>query len=265
MDNNKKLAAARAALASMSESPRQRGQEKTRLALDWIYRWGWASPTTIELVGGAHRSGLAARLVRNGLLRSTQTEAGGAVRGVPAHILTLTETGQAEIERLRDDLLPYDRDPYHIRQDQLRHYQLAQTATAKALKSCAISGFITEKEVGEASVSGVKQADVTWLIGDIRSGVEVELTAKWSRDLDTFVRSCLLALSPQGADPARFQYIYLVSDSPAIIKRYRAAFAPGASYSVWKKDGYGRWKTDGSEKVPAWAGEKMLWQLIENK
>lgn len=122
-------------------SPRARGEEKVAEALDWIYRWGWASPQTIDGLSGAKRRGLSARLVRQGLLVATRTQAGGAGHGVPAQILTLSPTGQAEVERHRTELLPYSRDPYKIRQDQLRHYELTQRATANSLLSGSIAVF----------------------------------------------------------------------------------------------------------------------------
>jgi hypothetical protein len=54
------MAAARAAMqaANPGVSPRARGVEKTRLVLNWVYRWGWASSSTIEIIGGVKRSGL---------------------------------------------------------------------------------------------------------------------------------------------------------------------------------------------------------------
>ena len=248
------------------QSPRQRGQEKTRLALDWVYRWGWSTPSTIDLIGGSNRRGLAARLVRVGLLRETRSESGGAVRGVPAKILTLTEVGQSEIERLRDELLPYDRDPYRIRQDQLRHYQIAQSATAQSLRDGKIAGFQTEQEIAEASASGVKQPDVVWLLpGGQRIGVEIELTAKWGRDLDQFIRASLIALSQQkNQQRPRFDLIAIVTDSPAILRRYRSALEPGATFKLWQKDQRNHWQATGPANVPESARGKILWKLIED-
>lgn len=266
-DRTEQLQAARQVLATKlnGKSPRQRGAEKTNLALDWIYRWGWSSPRTIEQVGGAIRSGLAARLVKNGLLRSTRTESGGGVRGVPTAMLTLTELGLQEVERIRTELFPYELDPYRIRQDQLRHYQLAQTATANALARGAIAGFQTERELAEQSADGVKQPDILWhLPNGQRCAVEVELTAKWNRQLDQFVRGCLLSLAaPQGQRP-RFDLIAVVSDSPAILSRYKAAFAAGATYHVWNKDAASRWVQGEAKKVPEWGPGRMQWRLIES-
>ena len=245
-------------------SPRARGEAKVAEALDWIYRWGWASPQTIDGLSGAKRRGLSARLVRRGLLVATRTQAGGAGHGVPAQILTLSTTGQAEVERYRNDLLPYSRDPYKIRQDQLRHYELAQRATANSLLSGSIAGFRTEVETAQRSVAGQKQPDVEWLFeSGRRAGVEVELTAKWARDLDQFVLACLRGLTSSAEKPARFDLIILLTDSPAIRRRYLQAFEPGRSFNRWQKNDRGHWETSGTSTVPSWATEKVLCKLVD--
>jgi len=245
-------------------SPRQRGEQKAREALGWVYRWGWSSPSVLDGLAGTARRGLAARLVKAKLLRSTRTDSGGAQKGVPAFILTLTGDGLAEVEKYREDLLPYELDPYRIRQDQLRHYQLAQYATASTLSKKKITGFQTEKEIAEYSGENIKQPDIVWLLPTgHRVAVEVELSAKWGRDLDHFILSCLLSLLPKekGGKP-RYDYISVVTDSPAIEKRYKAAFEPGAAYGMWQKDARSRWEKTETRKVPEWAKGRMMWRLI---
>lgn len=251
-------------------SPRQVGAEKARAALLWVYRWGWASPTTVGLVGDDNQAGLAARLVKRGFMTKTRTESGGGQRDVPAYMLTLTDLGLHEVERSfadPDDLLPYDVDPYRINQALLRHDHMAQTATAKALANGAISGYQTERELRQRSQDGVKQPDVVWHQGSERIAVEVELSAKWERDLDQFVRSCIWAMAKgKNGEPPRFQRIALVSDAPAIVARYKRAFAPGAAYGVWKRDEKSRhWKQEGTATVPEWVAGRMLWKLVEHR
>ncbi|TAA73706.1 MAG: hypothetical protein CDV28_1682 [Candidatus Electronema aureum] len=266
----KKMQAARA-LRLGDKSPRQVGAEKANLVLLWIYRWGWASPTTVGLVGSDNQNGLAARLVRRGFLNKIRTESGGGQRDVPAYILTLTELGRHEVERLitdPDDLLPYDVDPYRINQTLLRHDHMAQTATAKALASGTISGYQTERELRQKSQKSMKQPDVVWQQGsDHLTAVEIELSAKWERDLDQFVRSCIYAMTEgRNGEPPRFQHIAVVSDAPAIVTRYKRAFSPGASYGIWKRDEKSRhWKQERTAEVPDWVEERMLWKLVEHR
>ena len=265
------MAAAREAMktANPGVSPRARGAEKTRLVLDWVYRWGWASPTTIEIVGGVKRSGLAARLVKNGLLQSTKTESGGAVRGAPAHILTLTKAGlnSALKELVEDDeLLDYDLDAYKIRQDQLRHYELAQKATALNLSDGTIKDYKTESQTTKKSFSKIKQHDVIWINPDeTKIGVEIELTPKHSRKLDEFVLSCLLSVKPKSDGSAtQVDQIFVVTDVKAIQRRYRQAFKVGERVMLWTKNKAGfvvaEMGDDNKQKsfvVPTWSEGKI--------
>lgn len=254
----------RRAEALAGRSPRQAGLDKARQALDWVYRWGYSAASVLDGLSGAKRRGLSARLVKQGLLKSTRTESGGTVKGVPQAILTLTPLGLSDVERWREYLLPYELDAYRYRQDQLRHYMLAQMATAKAQAEGLLVGFSTEKELSERSAAGVKQPDVLWnLPTGQKVGIEIELSAKWGRDLDTFVLACLKAISkgPEGA-PARFDMVAVVSDSPAILKRYKAAFEPGANYGIWQKDERSRWEKIDTQKVPTWAKGRVQWRQL---
>jgi len=260
------LAAHAVRVAKMNgKTPLQIGEEKTKTALDWVYRWGWSSPSTVDMLGGSARRGLSARLVKNGLLRSTRTQCGGAVRGVPSFILTLTETGQAEVERFCENLLPYQLDQYKVRQDKLRHDHLAQTATARAVINGKIAGFKTEKELAEESAKGVKQPDVVWLLDNNLLGLEVELTGKFGRQLDQFVYGCVHALVGNASQRPRFHRIAIVTDSPAIKKRYEQAFAPGAKYQVWSKNSRGYWVSENQVRtVPDNVKGRIQCQLIED-
>ncbi|WP_321812826.1 hypothetical protein [Burkholderia sp. BCC1985] len=262
-----RLDAARVARATVlaDKSPRARGEEKTRIALDWIYRWGWAAPTTLDLLVGTVSRGLGSRLVKRRLLVRTRTEAGGGVKGVPAWLLTLSQVGLEEIERVRDTLLPYELDPYRVRQDHLRHGQLAQLATARnLLKGNLLEGYLTEKELAARSAAGIKQPDVVWVLqSGARIAVEVELSAKWGRDLDHFVHACIQSLAPptDGGRP-RFDMVTISTDSPAIVRRYEAALRPGVNYSRWTKDAQRRWVVTGTRQVPAWIDGRVVCQLL---
>ncbi len=270
MTNNiselKSTVAARAALttALSGKSPRQRGEEKMHAALDWVYRWGWSTPSIIDFVGGNAANGLAARLVKRGLLTKTRTASGGSVKGVPIWLLHLSPAGLVEVERVRNELLPYQLDPYRTRQDQLRHYTIAQTATAKSLKTGYVVAFQTETELAQRSSKDTKQPDIVWYLPDgIRMAIEVELTAKWGRDLDHFVLACLIALHPRAPEGSKFDQLALVSDSPAIISRYSKALTPGAHFRTWTKDEQRRWITEQEKIVPEWVQGKILCKLID--
>lgn len=259
-----KLAKARAAMNGIS--PRARGAEKTRAALDWIYRWGWASPSVLDLVTDGKRTGLAARLTRQKLINSTRTESGGGVQGIPVHMLTLTAVGLDEVERMREDLLHYETDPYRIDQTKLRHDQLAQKATINAIKAGTIQSFKTPNELKAKSEKGVKQPDVLWVDSTgQRIGIEVELSAKWDRKLDQFVMGCLLSMkkNPKEPKPTDVDSIALVSDSKAILKRYTQAFQPGEKLAIWEKNERGYWTQNKTTTIPDWAKGKIICKFID--
>lgn len=257
-----KLVLARAALNG--QSPRSIGAQKQRVALDWIYRWGWSSSTILDLATGGGRTGLAVRLVKNGLLASTKTESGG-VKGSPNNLLTLTPKGLDEAERHCMDLIQYEIDPYRIDQSKLRHDSLAQRATATSLTSGTITHFKTPKELAAKSNKETKQPDVIWIEKDNRRiGVEIELSAKWERKLDQFVNSCIISMSTDAHEVNVVNKIYLVSDSKAIITRYREAFTPDRIFKLWFKNDRGFWMSDKSKKVPEWTKEKISFQFIES-
>jgi hypothetical protein len=246
-----KLAKAREAMQGMS--PRARGAEKSRLALNWIYVWGWSSSAILDLVTDGKRTGLSARLVRQKLIASTKTESGGGVAGIPVNMLTLTSVGLDEVERLREDLLNYEIDPYRIDQSKLRHDYLAQRATVTSLKNQTILDFKTPHELAAKSAKGVKQPDVLWIRPDkIRMGIEVELSAKWDRKLDEFVLRCLQSLQKNQTNPMpnEVDEIAVVSDSKAIVKRYSKAFTAGEDLTIWGKNERGFWSQKKTISIP---------------
>jgi hypothetical protein len=261
-----RLAELRAKLKSEGKSTKTLGRERVRNALDWVYRFGWSSPTIIDSTTGASRRGLCAKLVRAGLLIETKTECGGIIEDVPQKIVTLSEQGLAYVEKHKQeqDLVQYPLNPYKVNQALLRHDLLSQRATLKNLQEGKIQSFKTLRELAAKSQAGVKQPDVLWMTADGRRiAVEVELSAKFQRKLDDFVWSIVLALSQLGDRAPLFEKCIVVSDSDAIIKRYRAAFQPGATVHRWVKNNQSHWKTDKTVKVPAHIQEMILWQKID--
>lgn len=228
--------------------PVKAGQIKTKKALLWVYRWGWSTSTILEIVGGAKGSGLASRLVRRGLLKATKTEAGPAA-GAPTAFLTLTQEGQNQVEKYiedESDLIEYQLNPYRIDQSKIRHGQLAQNATAKNLRDGEIIDYITEPMAAAKSKKNVKQHDIIWICENgEKIGVEVEISAKWSRKLDEFVLSCIKSIQTK-----KVNQIYIATDSKAIQNRYASAFEVGHIFAKWEKSELGFYKKTGAYKVP---------------
>jgi hypothetical protein len=259
------MQAARDAMATKRPgiSPRARGEEKTLLALNWIYKWGWSSPQTLELVVGSTRSGIGARLVKKKLLTSTRTESGGSVKGIPVFILTLTPEGLDSVERHLEEIYEYELDPYRINQSNLRHYEFAQRATANALASGKIKGYLTEKETSQKSAFGIKQHDIIWINPqDKKIGMEIELSAKWKRKLDIFVYSCIRSLQKIDGK-SQVDHIHIVTDSKAIQKRYEVAFKVGQQFSRWEKTERGFFTEIEPEIVPEYVRGKITCEFIK--
>jgi hypothetical protein len=260
-------AARRTSLAG--RSPHQVGQEKERAVLDWTYKWTWTSPSVAAIIGRDNQNGLAARLVRQGLLKKTRTESGGGQPGIPAYMLTLTREGVSRVERhleSQDQLLKYNPDPYRLNQSLLRHDILAQTTTAKALRDGSITEYLTLAQFRTAGRSGVKEPDVMWKtkLGDWIA-VEIELSAKWGRDLDQFVDSYISGLGRTLQGKPRFSNLAIITDSKAILERYQKAFKPGAEYGDWDFDKHSKqWKSDFKLAVPEWVNAKILWKLLDH-
>lgn len=232
-----------------------------RKALLWVYRWTWSSAKIIEIVGGSTRSGLAARLVRTGFLKSTKTESGG-YGGGPAALLTLTQKGVSEVEKWIEDpadLLDYELSPYKIDQSKIRHSELAQISTAENLSNGSISDYITEIMAAAKSKKSVKQHDIIWIMPNgSRRGIEIELSAKWQRKLDQFILSCILSIKSGNVD-----IILIVTDSKAIKRRYQAAFEVGKHFGQWDNPERGFAKRTGTYEVPDYMEGKVICDLID--
>jgi hypothetical protein len=259
--SDKTRAALATRLAGGEDGPkntRELGEEKERLALDWLYRWGWAWPEILEEVGGSKSNRLAARLEKNKLITSIAPEAGG-MRHIPRKLIVLTKFGLSEAERFQKVLLPYETDAYRIRQTHIKHHVFCQKATMSQIQEAKKNPdtnfeFKTERELAQKSQAEFKQPDIAWFLNKDRIAVEIELTAKWERDLDQFVSSTIKSLTTLKYTDgtvvnARFDLMFLFSDSPAIIERYRKCFKPGYVYYKWEKDQNEKWVKKSEHKV----------------
>ncbi len=256
----KQLADARAALAANGKSPRQLGLESRLGVLEWIYRWGYTSSAVIQTLLGKTSGGYAKKLVKQGWLSATKTES-----GTPAVIYTLTVTGLQEVERRASTLYQYSEiEPGRINQQLVRHNLLAQQSTANLLASSSITSYETERMfLQQGDKPGVKRPDVVWVTpSGLRMGVEIELSAKWGRDLDQFVLAIANALLATKDTPAPYGRFVVISDSPAIIKRYSEAMKSGAKLNVWSKNERKHWVVTRTMIVQNWLLTKVDFQLI---
>lgn len=250
------------------ETPHQRAAKKRQLVIDWVYRWGYSSSAIIQRLGGAKGGNLAAALVKTGLLISTRTESGGALKGVPARYFTLTTLGLQDAERHSDVLLRCPEiDPYKVNQAQLRHYLITQNLVSKSLLAGSVLDYFTERMLdSEGDQPGIKRPDCVVINAEgQRIALEIELSAKWSRVLDEFVLRVVRTLQTTSADmqsPEFYEFL-IVSDSKAIIRRYQAALSPNARIPVWVKNARGYWVIDHTMTVPPEVSSRVRWLLLD--
>jgi len=244
------------------ESPQARHKRKLLDVIGWVHCWGYSSAEIIKKVARIQSSGFASTLVRKGWLVQTKTES-----GMPRFYYTLSATGVQEAERHADPLFRYpELDPYRVNQSQIRHYLLAQEMTLLAFEMGLIETYKTERMIDEAGdIAGQKRPDVVWVRPDgMLAAIEVELSAKWDRRLDEFVRGLLRALNPYGRNPPKYVECLIVTDSPAIKRRYEAAMAFGAPLKTWEKNSRSQWVVTKRSVVPDWLLDCVRVYLIEN-
>ncbi len=257
MDRGHQLAVARAVLAATGKSPRQLGRENEEAVRDWVYQWGFTSSQIIQDYLERTSGRYAGKLAKKGLLVETKTQS-----GTPQSIFTLSQQGLELTERGAFEVYPYPEiDPYYVRQDLLRHNLLAQQVTLEALRNKTIRNFLTERMIDHHP--SVKRPDVVWYpqAGGLPTGVEIELSAKWGRRLDQFVLGTKNAID-SGWD-RHYNGFLILSDSPAILTRYKEAMQPNALLTKWKKDDRNRWVAEEVGRVPDWLISKVRFELLK--
>jgi hypothetical protein len=254
--------ASQAALKDSAQGPRARGQKRAMEALVWIHRWGWSTPTLLEMLTGKLRSGLGNRLVKNGLLIKTPTPSGG-INSTPSYLLTLSETGLSEAASTADIDFNY-RLNSKIKTHQIIHDELIQRITITMLRRNIIYGYTTPNMLETPNEAGQKIPDAVWFINNKKSdaeealAIELELTPKWGIDLEKAIERTIEFLG-RGCN----QVIYLFK-SQQTLERYKAAFSEGSSYSIWEKEKgrTGRWLKVDEEVISSEIAEKVKFQMI---
>lgn len=243
-------------------SPNEIRQQNLRTVLEWLYRWGFSTAEIIsDLLGRANRSH-ARRLEKEGFIRSA------SIKGSPTYFV-LTERGLAEATHHSRFLLEYrEIDPYKVHLPNLHHDLTTQKLTVSKLHSGWANKFLTQRMYdfnGEDSLK--KIPDVIFIHEALNTenqnikelyGVEVELTPKWNYKLDQFVTDIL--------DDIQFQRIngyIVISDSRAILDRYKEAFRPGNKVKIWKNSEKGKISDTGETYiVPNWVPNYVAFREI---
>ncbi|KVR98552.1 hypothetical protein WK28_05690 [Burkholderia vietnamiensis] len=203
-------------------------------------------------------------MVKAGLLARERTAAGGVALDVPVWIVTLTELGLQEIERFQPELVMYEQEATRVRQDHIRHNYLVQLETLKRLERGEIHGFRTPLMMrGGWSESHVKQPDCIWYTPENqRIGVEMELTAKWGRQFDQFVTGTIRAIRLDQDANNRYDSVLILSDSPALLDRYKKAMQPGQQVQIWRQTTDRKWEEKGMGKIPIYNTDAIEFELL---
>ena len=240
------------------QTPQERSILNHRIAVDWVYRFGFTSSQVLRLCLNKESSSWTSVAVSRGWLRSTRTES-----GVPNVIYTLSETGLELAHHHATKLLPYvEIDPYRVNQSKIRHDLLVQKLSIAAMREGAIVKVTTERELNEGDQRGQKRPDAIWHLSDGKQlGIEMELSAKWGRKLDDFICGIVSSLDPQRSND-RLDSFSVITDSEAICARYRDAMKSGAPMRRWKKNARQHWVVDEEDVVPKWLHDKVDFRVI---
>ena len=238
------------------QSPQQRAKEKLKKTLDWIYRWGFTTEKVIHLLSGQQAHTYAKSLVKRGYLVETKT-----LTGSPKFFYTLSEIGLQAAEREALQVYEYkESNAYKVNQALIRHHVLAQISTFKSLDSGKIVDFLTERQVSTSVYNKFKIPDVIWQLKDKRTiGVEVELSAKWSRKLDDFVLRIHQAL-----DSKLYHFFVIATDSPAIQSRYEAAFKQPV-VNRWQENNRGHYHIVEQIDLPPTLSKQLIFRLMQDE
>lgn len=219
-------------------SPRELGDQLTARALEWVARWGWAAPSTIDYMClDGRRKGKAAALQRRGLLSATTP--GTYSPDAPRKILTLTERGKEELVRIKPYIDSELLGDIPVRWNQLRHDYIVQNLVAY-LYSEDMSYQTGAELAMKYKIPKVPDAIVNSDIVNLgNTAIELDLSIKKERELHQAVRG-LVQMIKEG------YYIWIISPSRPILERYKKLLRKGAivyTYArlpnrLWERNGH---------------------------
>ena len=252
-------AAARAALKASGKSPTALGEQNREDVVVWVYPWGLTSSGIVQELLDRSAGGYASKLARSGYLVETKPVSQLEVKSY----FTLSQKGLELAVKHAPKLIHYrEIKPGVADQLRIRHNLLAQQLTLHARKAGKLLSFEPDRSA-PATKAGEKRPDVKWVLRSRqRLGVELELSPKWSRDLDQFVYSIWQSLVPNNTGVARFDRYVLVTDTPSIFERYQQHFRPNAVVTTWAKDANGKWKDNGELRLPADVSAKISFEVL---
>jgi hypothetical protein len=252
--------AGRATIKTLGK-PKDIQQQNLRMILTWLYRWGYSTADILsDLLDRKNRSH-AKRLSDSGWIQPI------SIKGYPTYYV-LTQKGQAEAIHHSNALLEYkESNPYRVDRPKLHHNLIAQKETLKAMRLGGYHGFVTQRMFNfDKDDKPLKTPDVILIErveGEFKkyvnelTGVEIELTPKWHRDLDMFVTNIV-----DDIQFGRLVRFLIISDSKTILENYEKAFRPGRRVSRWQKTGIKFTLTGEILEIPKWVPDRVFFREV---
>ena len=243
------------------DSPARQGEVNKRIALVWIYLWGYSTAALLQLLLRHQGMSWTTGAIKNGWLRKTGITARDRIK-----VVTLTTKGVAWVEQQVDEIFKYSEiEPHRIAPQTIWHNLLAQKMTVLDARAGEVKAYRTERQEAAKSLRGQKKPDVVWYDKEgLRVGVEIELNAKWDQRFDEFIASTIAALSPgPEGQPARFRKFVVITTSRAIALRYAAAFEPDKPLRIWRSISKSESVVDRTIEVPEWVRERIEFRVIK--
>lgn len=219
------------ALQQAGVTTRELGDVLTRKALLWVWRWGWASPSTIDFLtlDGARR-GKAARLESRGFLKAFKP--GSFAPDAPRKVLRLTDAGLEELSRLHDSL-DLSLADVPVRWNQLRHDYIVQNMVAECVVKMDAKYF-SGPELAARQKEWPKVPDA--IINDVV--IELETTPKKEGELHRAAYG-LAQLSAEG------RKIRIISTQKPILAAYEKLLAKGSRIKRYVRNSDRTWSNTG--------------------
>jgi hypothetical protein len=217
----------------------QRGALKVARTCVHLYRWGWASPSTLDLVAEVSRGGFAQRLKRAGLVKITEVIRGApGTRFLPRYAVHLTSEGRERalraigFEHVRDES---DASASRVRipaLSQLEHAQRVQLIVLDYLKRGAHNDFASPLELAHQSKPGVKHVDAMLNGCDgSRTALELELNSKSFERSEAFIYGLIAGFSTN-----RWDSCIVVCGTSGIRELYQSLIEPRTRVRRWIGD-----------------------------
>ncbi|MVW72881.1 hypothetical protein [Bordetella sp. 15P40C-2] len=210
-----------------ADRAKERGAEKLSCVLEWVYRWGYASASTLVLASGAQDRSYTQRLVRKGLIRPVPTTRCPTTR----EIYVLSRAGLDQARAAYSEYIDYpELDTRRINQANVRHNLLAQREVLARLP--AYQGWMSDRDFGQ-NLADSKRPDGGLVDDQGRiTGLEIELSGKWARRLDQLSIRIVASLAQE-----KLSKFIVLCATEAMAARYRGALRDGHEIQKWEQVG----------------------------